>query len=563
MRPTVGRGQLRRPISEMPISKGDRLRLLIAASEVVGFAKTGGLADVAGSLPRALSRRGHQCTIILPLYSCARAGKVPLSPTGLSFTIPIGERRISGNLWQAKLPDSSVPVYLVEQPNYFERDDPAQGRGLYQFTLPNGQKRDYPDNSERFIFFSRAVLESMRLLDYWPDLVHNNDWQTGLVAVYLREEYSRHLPPDLRARYDRIRTVITIHNIAYQGLFWHWDMPLTGLDWRLFNYRQLEFYGRINFLKAGIVFSDLLTTVSPSYAKEIQTPYYSWGLQGVLAERRDRLFGIVNGVDYSQWDPAIDRHLTHNYNVDTVAQHKPLCKASLQRRFGLLEQPRTPLLGVVSRLVDQKGIDLVAKAAEALLAQTPVAYAPGSPAASSGIQLVVLGEGDSVYHRMLMELKARYPDRVGIALGFDEPLAHQIEGGADVFLMPSQFEPSGLNQLYSLKYGTVPVVRATGGLADTIVDYTPDKLATGQATGFTFVPFTAAALLAAVQRALDLYHQQPDLWLRLMQNGMRQDWSWDRSAMEYEQLYLKLVPRHPERSEGSPIAEGNSLLRPE
>jgi starch synthase len=542
----------------MPISKGDRLRLLIAASEVVGFAKTGGLADVAGSLPRALSRRGHQCAVILPLYSCARAGKVPLSPTGLSFTIPIGERKISGNLWQAKLPDSSVPVYLVEQPNYFERDDPAVGRGLYQFTLPNGQKRDYPDNSERFIFFSRAVLESMRLLDYWPDLVHNNDWQTGLVPVYLREEYSRRLPPDLRARYDKIRTAFTIHNIAYQGLFWHWDMALTGLDWRLFNYQQLEFYGRINFLKAGIIFSDILTTVSPSYAKEIQTPYYSWGLQGVLAERRDRLFGIVNGVDYSQWDPAIDRHLPHNYNVDTVAQHKPLCKASLQRRFALLEQPRIPLLGVVSRLVDQKGIDLVAKAAEALLAPGAMLSPPGRlaglggpvvggesmpPIASSGIQLVVLGEGDPVYHRMLMDLKAKYPGQVGIALGFDEPLAHQIEGGADIFLMPSQFEPSGLNQLYSLKYGTVPVVRATGGLADTIVDYTPDKLATGQATGFTFVPYTAAALLATVQRALDLYHQQPGLWLRLMRNGMRQDWSWDRSAMEYEQLYLKLVKR--------------------
>jgi starch synthase len=528
----------------MPKSKGNgpERRVLIAASEVVGFAKTGGLADVAGSLPRALARRGHECAVILPLYSCARTGKVPLTPTQHSFTIPIGERKISGSLWRANLPDSTVPVYLVEQPNYFERDDPAQGRGLYQYTLPNGQKRDYPDNSERFIFFSRAVLEAMRLLDYWPEVVHNNDWQTGLVPVYLREEYSRHLPPNLRARYENIRTLFTIHNLAYQGLFWHWDMVLTGLDWRLFNYQQLEFYGRINFLKAGIVFSDILTTVSPSYAKEIQTPYYGCGLEGVLAERRDRLFGIVNGVDYGQWDPAIDPHLTANFEVDSVAQKKPLCKAALQRRFGLLEEARVPMLGVVSRLVDQKGVHLIVKAAEVLLA--PV-QTPSRPSAGldQGVQFVVLGEGDPIYHRMLMDLRAKYPDRVGIALGFDEPLAHQIEGGADIFLMPSQFEPSGLNQLYSLKYGTVPVVRATGGLADTVVDYTPEKLAAGKATGFSFVAYTPSAFLAAVQRALDLYRNHPDLWLRLMQTGMRQDWSWDRSAGEYERLYLKLAER--------------------
>jgi starch synthase len=526
----------------MPKSKGDgpERRLLIAASEVVGFAKTGGLADVAGSLPRALARRGHQCAIILPLYSCARAGKIPLSPTEQSFSVSIGDRKIPGSLWQAVLPDSSVPVYLVEQPGYFERDDPGQGRGLYQYTLPNGQKRDYPDNSERFIFFCRAVLETLRLLDYWPDVLHSNDWQTGLVPVYLREEYSRHLPPPLRARYENIHTVFTIHNLAYQGLFWHWDMPLTGLDWRLFNYRQLEFYGRINFLKAGIVFSDLLTTVSPSYAKEIQTPYYGCGLEGVLAERRDRLYGIVNGVDYSQWDPGIDPNLVANFDVDSVSQKKPLCKAALQRRFGLPEELRTPLVGVVSRLVDQKGIHLVVRVAEVLLASSQIAVAP---AGSSAIQLVVLGEGDPIYHRLLMDLRAKYPDRVGLALGFDEPLAHQIEGGVDIFLMPSQFEPSGLNQLYSLKYGTVPVVRATGGLADTVVDYTPEKLAAGQATGFTFVPFTVASFLATVQRALDLYHHHPEIWLRLMRNGMRQDWSWDRSAAEYERLYLKLVPQ--------------------
>jgi starch synthase len=499
------------------------MRVLLAASEVVGFAKTGGLADVAGSLPRALERRGHECAIILPMYRAVCMGKVGLERTGHEFEIPIGTRCVTGRLWRATLPEAHVPVYLVEQPEYFERDDPSQRRGLYQFTLPDGQKRDYPDNCERFAFFSRAVLESLRLLDYWPDVLHNNDWQTGLVPVYLNEIYRRHGSPTLRARYGRLRTLFTIHNIAYQGVFRSAAFPLLGLDWRLFNYLQLEFYGQLNLLKGGIVFSDLLTTVSPRYAQEIQTPYFGYGLEGVLAERRDRLCGIVNGVNYREWDPDTDRHLPVNYNVDTVAQKKPLCKAALQWRYGLAEEPRTPLLAMVSRLVEQKGVDLVAQAADTLLRQQT--------------QLVVLGEGDAVYHHLLMDLRARYPGRVGITLAFDEPLAHQIEAGADVFLMPSLFEPSGLSQLYSLKYGTVPVVRATGGLADTIRHCTPETLSVGIATGFTFVAHTPAALLDTVQQALELYRARPDAWLRLMQTGMRQDWSWDRSAVEYERLY--------------------------
>jgi starch synthase len=520
---------------------GPELRLLLAASEVVPFAKTGGLGDVAGALPRALARRGHQCAVILPLYSCARSGRIPLTPTNLSFIVPIGGRKVSGSLWRTTLPDSSVPVYMIEQPSYFERDDPSQGRGLYQLTLSNGQKADYPDNCTRFIFFARAVLEAIRLLNYWPDVLHNNDWQTGLAPVYLREEYSRHLRRELQTRYSKIRTLFTIHNLAYQGLFWHWDMPVTGLDWRLFNYEQLEFYGKINFLKAGIVFSDAITTVSPTYAREIQTPYYGCGLEGVLSERRDRLTGIVNGVDYTVWNPATDPHLAANYGVDSVTQGKPICKAALQRRFGLLEKPRVPLLGIVSRLVEQKGIHLVGKTADTWLTQT--SEVSETSEVSNGAQLVVLGEGDPKYHRMLADLQARHPDRVGLLLGFDENLAHQIEAGADIFLMPSEYEPSGLNQLYSLKYGTVPVVRATGGLADTIVDATEANLASGRATGFSFLANYATAFLSAVQRALDLYRSRPDVWLRLMQTGMRQDWSWDRSALEYEKVYSKITGR--------------------
>jgi starch synthase len=501
--------------------------VLLAASEVVGFSKTGGLADVAGSLPRALEARGHRCCVFTPLYSSARNGKIPLTPTDHLFTVPVGERRVEGRLWQATLPDSNVTVYLVEQPELFERDNPAQGRGLYHYTLPNGQKRDYPDNCARFVFFSRAVLEALPRLPYWPEIIHANDWQTGLIPVYLREVYGRHA--DLAEDYARVRTMFTIHNIAYQGIFWHWDLPLAGLDWRLFNHRQLEFYGHLNLLKAGIVFSDVITTVSPRYAQEIQTPYFGCGLEGVLSEHRDHLVGIVNGVDYDVWNPATDMHIAARFDPNTVTEGKPLCKAALQHRYHLPAEPRTPVLGMVSRLADQKGLNLVGKAAEALL--------------HAGVQMVFLGEGDPGYHRMLQDLRDRYPDRIGLTLGFDETLAHTIEAGADIFLMPSLFEPSGLSQLYSLKYGTVPVVRATGGLADTIVDCTPENLNAGVATGFTFVLQTGAAFLETVQRALALYRNEPQSWLRLMRTGMQQDWSWNRSAAEYERLYLKLKAR--------------------
>jgi starch synthase len=498
-----------------------------AASEVVGFAKTGGLADVAGALPRALARHGYDCAIIAPLYRATRAGKIPLQSTTHAFTLRIGARLLHGRIWQATLPHSSVPVYLIEQPDLFERDDPVLGRGLYQLTLPDGRKCDYPDNCERFIFFSRAVLETLRLLDLWPDVLHCHDWQTGLVPVYLAEEYRRHPLPALRREYQHIRTVFTIHNIAYQGLFPFSEYPATALDVRLFNYHQLEFYGQWNSLKAGLVFADWLTTVSPTYAEEIQTPDYGCGLQGVLLERRHYLSGIVNGVEYRVWNPATDPHIAANYDPATVVEGKAKCKAALQQRFGLAEESGTPVLAMIARLVEQKGVHLLTDTADTLLTAPP------------GAQLVVLGEGDPVHHRRLQELRARHPERVGLLLGFDEKLAHEIEAGADIYLMPSQYEPSGLNQLYSLKYGTPPVVRATGGLVDTITDCTPPTLADGSATGFRFVAYTPAAFQEATQRALELYRGQPEAWLKLMRNGMAQDWSWERSAVEYEKLYCQ------------------------
>ena len=490
---------------------------------MVGFAKTGGLADVAGALPPALARRGCECAVVLPLYRSARTGPVPLERTDLVFTVPVSGRAVEGRLWRSALPGSDVPVYLVENDGYFDRDDPQTGCGLYQFQpFGGGGPRDYPDNFERFAFFGRAVLEAVRLLDFRPDVLHLNDWQTGLVPVFLREVYQRQGDP-----YSRVRTLFTIHNIAYQGIFWRWDMNAAGLDWRLFNPGQLEFHGHLNCVKAGLVFSDLINTVSPTHAREILTPYFGFGLQGVFNERRNDLSGIVNGCDYRVWDPARDPHLPAHYDADRPQPGKAACKEALQGRLGLAVDPRAPLLGVVARLAEQKGIDLIVRAAPDLIAD--------------GAQLAVLGQGDPEYQQRLQDLQKRFPGRVGCVIGFDEALAHLIEAGADLFLMPSSYEPSGLNQLYSMRYGTPPVVRATGGLADTVVDATPEAMAAGRATGFVFVAQTADAFRDAVRRGMNLYREQSDGWRGVVRAGMTADWSWDRSAAEYVRLYERLA----------------------
>ncbi|VTS00899.1 glycogen synthase GlgA [Tuwongella immobilis] len=507
------------------------LSILVAASEVVGFAKTGGLADVAGALPVALARRGHRTAAILPLYRGIRTGKQPIAPTEHTLAVPVGDRIIPCRLWQSTFPDSDVPVYLVENSDYFERDDPSQGRGIYQYLDHTGYKRDYPDSAERYIFFCRAVMEAIAVLGYPLDILHANDWQTGLLPVYLKELYR------YRPAYQKIRSLFTIHNIAYQGTFKPDVYPLLGLDWRLFNHRQMEFWGQVNFLKSGIIFADWVNTVSPTYAQEIQTPYYGCGLEGVLSERRNRLSGIVNGIDPDLWNPATDPFIPAHYDVESVEIGKPKCKAALQQEFGLPQEPRSPLIGVVARLVDQKGIDIILKAADGMLAK--------------GVQLVVLGEGDPMYHRMLTELAQRFPQQVGLRLKFDEALAHRIEAGADLFLMPSLFEPSGLNQLYSLRFGTVPIVRATGGLFDTISDSTPEQLSAGTATGFRFAGYSAPELTGAIDRALEMYRHHPEQFLQVVRTGMRQDWSWNRSALGYEQLCIRLI----EERDG--IASGN------
>ncbi|MGL4550317.1 MAG: glycogen synthase GlgA [Gemmataceae bacterium] len=494
------------------------IKVLLAASEVVGFAKTGGLADVAGSLPAALARRSLKAAVILPLYRSARDADV--IPTDVTVEVPVGSRTVPARLWRGELADGAT-AYLVENDDYFGRDDPAQGRSIYQYTLPDGGKRDYEDNCERFVFFNRAVAELLPHLDDWPDVVHVNDWQAGLIPAYLREVYA---PAD--ARYARVGTVTTIHNIAFQGVYWHYDYPTTGLPWSLYTYDRLEYYGGFSFLKAALVYSDVITTVSPTYAREIQTPDYGRGMQSVLYPRRDRLYGIVNGVDYAHWDPRADRHLAAAYGPDDVAG-KLTCKRALRREMKLSDSGAPPVFGVVARLTDQKGIDLIATIAPKIL--------------DRGWQLVVLGDGDPQYHRAFEALRTRYPERLGLRLGFDEGLAHRIEAGSDAFLMPSAFEPSGLNQLYSLRYGTPPVVRRTGGLADTVTDTNTDTLAAGTATGFSFTRYSPEDLWATVERAEALWRHSPETWRRVMHNGMTQDWGWDRSAADYEKLYRRMA----------------------
>lgn len=497
------------------------LRVLVAASEVDGFAKTGGLADVAAALPRALAARGHTVAVVMPFYTAVGRAKVPVERTGITIPVPVADRVLACRLYRSKLPNSDVPVFLVEHPPFFERDDPAAGRSLYQQSMWGGYKADYPDNAERFVFFSRAVLETVPHLGFAPDIIHANDWQTGLVPAYLNELYRSN------PGYHYTRSVFTIHNIAYQGMFGADVMRLTGLPGWLFNHSQLEFHGHLNFMKAGIVFADAVNTVSPTYAREIQTAEFGCGLEGLLAGLRWKLSGIVNGCDYDQWNPAIDLKIATTYTPATVFEQKPRCKADLQARYKLPVDPTKPVLGMVARLVNQKGIDLVMSAAPGFL--------------DLGCQLVFLGDGDREYHDQLQAFRDRHPEQVGLYLGFEGGLAHVVEAGSDLFLMPSRYEPCGLNQMYSLKYGTPPVVRNTGGLADTVVNATEENLADGRADGFVFNDYTASALYETVKWALTLYRDRPADFRRMMTTGMAQDWSWNRSAEAYEKLYRKIA----------------------
>jgi starch synthase len=490
------------------------VHICFATSEAVPFAKTGGLADVCGALPREIAKLGHAVSLVMPAYrGISHRGQV-VQETGIEFQVPVGGKMVGAELLTSRLPDSDVTVYFIRQDDYFDRD------GIY-----GNQGVDYEDNCERFVYFSRAVLQLIQHVPLDVDLLHVHDWTTGLIPAYLKVEATT------CDRLSRIASLLTVHNLAYQGTFWHWDMLLTGIDWKYFNWQQMEFHGDLNLLKTGLVFADALNTVSPRYAEEIQSAPLGCGLEDVLRDRRSVLSGIINGVDYKTWSPVEDRYLATPYSVANYAEGKRSCKRALQREFGLQLAPDRPLIGFIGRLAGQKGLDLALPVMQAW-------------AEREDVQWVILGTGEKKLEKQLRQLAEENPGRIGVVVDFSEPLAHRIEAGADLFLMPSEYEPCGLNQLYSLKYGTLPVVHETGGLSDTVVGADEESLAVGSATGFSFDTYSRAALAKTLEQALALYADRPDLWKRMIETAMQQDWSWRQSATRYLTLYEQTIARH-------------------
>src|SRR5713101_882725 len=493
-----------------------RLRILLVASEASPFAKTGGLGDVAGALPRALRALGHDVRVLIPRYRGVERHAAAIRTIVPRLEVPVGDRRVGAALLGTET-SGGVPVYFLQQDQYFDRE------GLY-----GPAEGDYPDNCERFVFFCRGALEALIALDgegrdaWRPQIVHANDWQTGLIPVYLRTLYRDH--PALSS----IASVFTIHNLAFQGVFWHHDMPLTGLGWDVFTPAGIEFYGKLNFLKGGLVFSDLLTTVSRTYATEIRMPEFGNGLEGVLEERSGDLYGVVNGIDYEQWNPAKDPALVRPYSADEP-EGKTVCREALRRELGLDEGPG-PLVTMVTRLAWQKGLDLALESLPGML--------------EAGCRVALLGSGEAPLEEAWMEAAARNPGEVAVRIGYDAELASRMYAGGDCFLMPSRYEPCGLAQLIALRYGAIPVVRRTGGLADTVEEWDARR---GTGTGFIFDDFSVDALREAVGRAVAVF-REPGRWETLVHNAMTQDFSWDASAREYVTLYRKVLRQYGARS---------------
>jgi len=483
-----------------------KLKILFVSSEVAPLAKTGGLAAVSAALPQALVSMGHEVKIVMPFYRSIKQGDVRLERLDATFNVPFKGKRIKSEVFFTEL-GHSLPVYFVENRDFFDRD------GLY-----GTSKGDHADNNERFIFFSRAVLELSKGIGFQPDVVHCNDWQTGLIPVYLKTLYKDD------PAFVQSRTIFTVHNLAYQGVFPEETMGLSELPGSLFTMEGLEFYSRMNFMKGGILFSDVVTTVSQKYSQEIQTPEYGHGLEGVLRNRSSDLFGVLNGVDYKEWNPETDPHLAVPFDVRNMGG-KLENKKDLLSHYGLEHRERTPLIGMISRLAAQKGFDILLEILDDLF--------------RLDVQFVLLGTGDEVYENQFEKMAVKHRKKMSVKIAFDNALAHKIEAGADMFLMPSRYEPCGLNQMYSLKYGTIPIVRATGGLDDTISDFDERSL---KGNGFKFEDYSATALMAAVQRALAIYRNEA-LWAQLMKNAMTEDFSWKQSAKKYTQLYFRALDR--------------------
>ncbi|MDI6731529.1 MAG: glycogen synthase GlgA [Candidatus Margulisbacteria bacterium] len=468
------------------------MRIFYVSPEVVPFAKTGGLADVAGSLPKTLAELGHDVRIIMPRYKMIDPKKWQL-------------KKLNDEIWQGVLPGSKVMVYFYENEAYFASRD-----GLYQ--LPGGI--DYDDNLQRFSAFCQAGLRLLKAINWQPEIVHCNDWQSALAIAYLKATYADD------PFYKKMLTVYSIHNMAYLGLFNKELLPLTGLGWDQFTPDRLEFWGNFSLAKAGIVYSDVINTVSEKYAQEIQTAEFGCGLDGLLRSRAKDVYGIVNGLDYDVWNPATDKNIPRRYSPATL-DLKVFNKLELQKRNSLPQKKETPVIGITTRLADQKGLDILSESLHAIMGLQ--------------CQLIVLGTGDQKYHDLLKEEKKRFPDQLGLNLGFDAALAELIYAGADMFLMPSHYEPCGLGQLISFKYGTIPIVRKTGGLADTVQNFNSK---TGDGTGFVFEEYHSEALIRTIKNACDTFHKK-NLWKALQEKVMRLDYSWEASAKKYVELYAK------------------------
>jgi starch synthase len=481
----------------------ESLRILHVASELVPLVKTGGLADVVGALPRALVRLGHDAQVAIPGYRRAIAaagrfgltwhvGAMTIEAGGVDHYVGVGTAQVEG-----------VTVHLLACNELFDRD------GVYGPTPAN----DYEDNARRFAVFSKAALALPGFLKWIPHVVHAHDWQAGLVPALLERGFGNVLPAT--------RSVFSVHNIAYQGAFWHFDMKLTGLDWALFNPMQVEHYGKLNLLKAGLVFADRVVTVSRRYAEEIQTREHAFGLEAVVRSHAYKLSGITNGIDCSEWNPATDKDLPATFSSADLAG-KAICKQKVREECRLVTEGNPCLMAVVSRLVEQKGIDLVIDAV--------------SPYILAGrMQLVVLGSGDLALESRLNALMARHPGWVYVWYGYNDPMAHRLIAGADAFLMPSRSEPCGLTQMYSMRYGTLPIVRYTGGLADTVID-----VASGKGTGFTFGPIDLGHFSSVIDRCLGLHEHFPGQWQAAQVQGMTTDFSWDTVAKSYADLYRRI-----------------------
>ncbi len=482
------------------------MRILIASSEIAPYAKTGGLGDVMSSLPPALTRLGVDVSLVMPAYASVLNGGYSFDAEDIHVDVPISKGYETAEIMRSRTVDR-IPIYFVRSDRYFDRE--------YLYGTPDG---DYPDNARRFIFFSRAVVELANLLR--PDIIHANDWQSSMAIAFLKGQPERY--PQLAA----IKTMVTVHNLGYQGRFRAAEWPLLNLDSRLFTPGYLEFYSDINFLKGGIVFADGITTVSPTYAEEIKTVEQGFGLEGVFQERSNRLFGILNGVDYRTWNPETDAMIAAHYDA-VKTDGKSACAADLRAYFRLDETPRAPIVGMVTRLSAQKGLDLVLESFYDILWRD--------------CDFTLLGSGDRELQDAFKQLAVRHKGRVGIEIGFSESVAHKITAGSDILLMPSRYEPGGLTQLYGLKYGAIPVVRATGGLKDTVV---PFDVRTGVGNGFAFSSFDSDSLISALDSALEAYRNQRD-WARLLRNAMLSDFSWERSAREYLEVYKRISESPP------------------